>query len=104
MLGNWETGRPISVTAPTITVTMAITMATMGRLIKNLDIVQLPFAGAATRVGLTTIPSLAFCTPSNTTRSPGSRPSSTIHSAPVRSPTFTVLTVTLLSLPTTATR
>src|SRR6516164_4434551 len=38
MLGNWAIGSRISVTTPTITVTMAMTMATIGRLIKNLDI------------------------------------------------------------------
>src|SRR5580704_13380391 len=38
MFGNWATGRAAIVTAPTITVRIAITIATMGRLIKNLDI------------------------------------------------------------------
>ena len=49
------------------------------------------------------MPSLTFCTPSTTTRSPGLTPCSTIHIGPIRSPTFTVRTLTLLSLPTTAT-
>src|SRR5258706_14002396 len=38
MLGNCATGRLAMVTAPTITVRMAITIATMGRLMKKLDI------------------------------------------------------------------
>src|SRR5580692_10736951 len=37
MLGNCATGRVAMVTAPTITVRMAITIATMGRLMKKLD-------------------------------------------------------------------
>src|SRR6266850_2130165 len=35
ILGNWETGRLIIETAPTMTIRMAITMATMGRLMKK---------------------------------------------------------------------
>src|SRR6266849_8685048 len=38
MLGNWATGRLSIVIVPTITMTREITMATMGRLMKNLDI------------------------------------------------------------------
>src|SRR6267143_4139485 len=38
MLGNWAMGRLNMLIAPTITITMEITMATMGRLIKNFDI------------------------------------------------------------------
>src|SRR5271167_2096612 len=37
MLGNCATGRVRMVSAPTITMTMEITMATMGRLMKNFD-------------------------------------------------------------------
>src|SRR3989440_8883998 len=103
MLGNWAIGKPVIVTAPTITVTIAITMATIGRLMKNLDITQLPAAEAVADVTLTGMPSLTFCTPSTTTRSPGLRPSSIIHMSPLRSPTLTVRTLTLSSLPTTAT-
>ena len=44
MLGNCAIGRPTMVTAPTITMTMAITIATIGRLMKNLDMTQLPAA------------------------------------------------------------
>src|SRR5580658_9490814 len=39
MFGNWETGKRAIDTAPTITVRIAITMATIGRLIKKFDIV-----------------------------------------------------------------
>src|SRR5580658_1953995 len=38
MFGNWATGSAKIVTAPMITVRIAMTMATMGRLMKNLDI------------------------------------------------------------------
>src|SRR5215510_9359372 len=38
MLGNCATGRLTIVTAPMMTVKMAITIATIGRLMKNLDI------------------------------------------------------------------
>src|ERR1700730_11459874 len=37
MFGNCATGRLAMVTAPTITIRMAITIATMGRLMKKLD-------------------------------------------------------------------
>src|SRR5260370_24558047 len=37
MLGNWATGRLSMVIVPTITRTMEIPMATMGRLMKNFD-------------------------------------------------------------------
>src|SRR5271169_2199918 len=38
MLGNWATGKVRMVSVPTSTRTIEITMATMGRLIKNFDI------------------------------------------------------------------
>src|SRR5216683_7729346 len=38
MLGNWATGRARMVREPTSTMTMEITIATMGRLMKNFDI------------------------------------------------------------------
>src|ERR1700739_4084735 len=38
MLGNWATGRLRMVSEPTSTRTMEITIATMGRLMKNFDI------------------------------------------------------------------
>src|SRR5712692_9460959 len=53
MLGNSATGRLAIVTEPTITMRMAITIATMGRLMKNFDI-ELPFLrfGSRGRKGL----------------------------------------------------
>src|SRR5271166_1730599 len=44
MLGNCATGNPRIVMAPTITITIEITMATIGRLMKNFDIGS-PFLG-----------------------------------------------------------
>src|SRR6267143_5859508 len=44
MFGNCATGSPAMVTAPTITIRMAITIATIGRLMKNFDIAQFPSA------------------------------------------------------------
>src|SRR5580700_8841978 len=38
IFGNWATGSATIVTAPTITVNIAMTIATIGRLMKNLDI------------------------------------------------------------------
>jgi hypothetical protein len=38
MSGNWATGNPDIATNPTITVTMAMTMATTGLLMKSLEI------------------------------------------------------------------
>jgi hypothetical protein len=63
-------------TAPTITVRMAITIATIGRLIKNLDMAAI---FAANGFGFTCIPWRTFCTPSATTRSPGLSRSLMIH-------------------------
>src|SRR6266446_7165499 len=40
MFGNCATGRLTIVTPPTITIRMAITIATMGRLMKNFDMVS----------------------------------------------------------------
>src|SRR5205085_8571176 len=40
MFGNCETGSVAIVTAPRITNRMEMTMATMGRLMKNLDIIK----------------------------------------------------------------
>src|SRR5882762_3965041 len=42
MLGNCATGRAEIATAPTITVRIEMTMATMGRLMKNFDILLSP--------------------------------------------------------------
>jgi hypothetical protein len=38
MLGNWAIGSPTAMITPIITVRIAMTMATMGRLMKKLDI------------------------------------------------------------------
>src|ERR1700720_2121142 len=43
MFGNWATGKAPIVTAPTMTVRIAMTIATMGRLMKNLDMFLAPF-------------------------------------------------------------
>jgi hypothetical protein len=43
MFGNWATGKVAMVTAPAITVRIAITIATMGRFMKNLNMVLVPF-------------------------------------------------------------
>ena len=37
MFGNWETGKVAIATAPTITMRIAITIATIGRLMKKFD-------------------------------------------------------------------
>jgi len=42
IFGNCATGRLAIVTAPTITIRIAITIATIGRLMKNFDIAQFP--------------------------------------------------------------
>jgi len=39
MSGNWATGSPAMATIPPMTVTIAITIATIGRLMKNLEII-----------------------------------------------------------------
>src|SRR5271165_7404061 len=44
MLGNCATGNPSMVMAPTITIMIEMTMATIGRLMKNFDICS-PFLG-----------------------------------------------------------
>src|ERR1700691_396367 len=46
MSGNWATGRRKIITAPVITKKIAITIATMGRLMKNFDIVLALAAGS----------------------------------------------------------
>jgi hypothetical protein len=62
-------GSPRMVMAPTMTVRIAITMATIGRLMKNLDILQLPADAVVSGVGadadvngvgVTVLPSLTF--------------------------------------------
>src|SRR5512134_2861297 len=49
MLGNWAVGSPVMATRPTIVVRMAMTIATIGRLMKNramTDYLFPPLAGA----------------------------------------------------------
>src|SRR5271157_5280305 len=45
IFGNWATGSRKTITAPVITKKIAITIATIGRLMKNLDIVLALAAG-----------------------------------------------------------
>ena len=85
------------VTTPTITIRIEITIATIGRLMKNFDITWLP-CGFDRRAGAD------LEQPSVTTRSPGFNPSSTIHFEPTRSPTFTGAKRIVLFGSTTATR
>src|SRR5512139_4079395 len=53
MLGNWAMGSPVMATRPTIVIRMAMTMATIGRLMKNLDMpdLLLPALGGGGRRG-----------------------------------------------------
>ena len=76
MLGNCATGRLVIVTPPTITIRIAITIATIGRLMKNFDIAQFPSPESCAGLAVTRVPSLSFASPSTTTCSPGLRPSS----------------------------
>src|SRR4029077_5476597 len=52
MLGNWAMGRLNMLIAPTIIMTMEITMATMGRLIKNFDMGLLSLRFRGKRLGV----------------------------------------------------
>src|SRR5512138_3235331 len=115
--GYWAMGGRVSDTAPTITVTMEITIATIGRRMKKLPIAHLPVAppGAAVDAGtepvvagagaaavpgaggsagavaaFTCIPSRTLVMPSTITFSPGFTPSSRIQSLSTLGPTFTV--------------
>src|SRR6185436_18135622 len=64
MSGNWATGSPDIATNPPITVTIAITIATTGRLINSLEIISSPYSGSviqsflAAGFGLTITPGL----------------------------------------------
>ena len=91
---------------PTSTIRIEMTMATMGRLIKNFDMGHSPPAAAAEStngLGFTCIPSFTFIKPCATIFSPALRPSVMTQLGPTRSPTFTVRKLTLLSAPTTTT-
>src|SRR5258706_11274264 len=94
MFGNCATGRAVIVTAPTITMRMEMTMATIGQLMKNLDTGQSPFAGWACLI-FTVEPFCTFCSPSTITSSPCLTPLSTIQSGPTRSATFIARMLTL---------
>ena len=48
---NWAIGRIVIVTAPTMTVRIAMTIATIGRLMKNLDMILLVFASSDQQSG-----------------------------------------------------
>src|SRR5580704_13403097 len=53
MFGNWEMGKRAIDTVPTITVSIAITMATIGRLIKKFDtVVSFVFERSVTHQGV----------------------------------------------------
>src|SRR5580692_6035627 len=52
MLGNWATGKVRMVSVPTITKMMEITIATMGRLMKNFDIGLSVLVFRAERLGI----------------------------------------------------
>src|SRR6185436_4263655 len=52
MSGNWAIGSARMATRPPSTVMMAMTMATTGRRMKNLDIGLVPFAGRRERLGI----------------------------------------------------
>ena len=93
-----------------MTVTIAITIATIGRLMKKSEITAQflsfdvgPGVGATNGFGLTTRFGLICWMPSTTTRSPGFRPPSMIHIEPLRSPTVTGRMLTVLAPSTTAT-
>src|SRR5579864_4348890 len=107
MSGYCDVGRVIIETAPTITVRIAMTMATIGLRIKNLDMGYLPAArGAAcgaeadsgfTICGLTRAPSRSFWRLSTITMASDGRPSSMTQSLPDCGPRETLLTCTRLS-------
>jgi len=53
-------GGPRIVIVPMMTVRIAITMATIGRLMKNSDILQLPPGAVLNGTGVTVLPALTF--------------------------------------------
>ncbi len=71
MLGNWAMGSPDMATAPRMTMKIEITMATIGRLMKNFDMAGYLLSGAGAGAGAgaglspesfgtTVMPSLTF--------------------------------------------
>ncbi len=100
--GNWAIGSARIATRPASTVTIEMTMATIGRRMKNPDMAQCPSPEATNGVACTASPSRVGA-PSTTTRAPAASPSVTTQRLPTRSPTVTVRVATLLSSPTTRT-
>ena len=119
--GYWAIGRPFRATAPTMTMTIEMTIATIGRRTKNFDMGYFPAgfgasafsagaAGAAASAfaasigfGFTSAPGLTCWRPSTTTVSPAFTPSETTQRSPKRGPIFTVRISALFPAPTTTT-
>ena len=82
-------------------------MATIGRLMKNFDMVTSHHSGVGLSIlegiDATVMPVFTRCNPSTITLSPGFRPDSTTHMSPNCGPSFTVLIAALSSVPTTPT-
>src|SRR4029079_6291629 len=102
--GNCAMGNVRIDTRPDSTVKIAITIATMGRLMKNFGTGHSPFAVNVNGFGDTTSPSFANWAPSTATRSPGRSPDETTSIGPRRSPTVTARVVIWLSEPNTRDR
>src|SRR5439155_875915 len=107
MFGYSATGSCTIATTPTITMRMEITIATMGRLMKNFAMAGVYFGAAGSDGALAASrifwPWRTRSPPSTTTRSPGLSPSAMTHSGPTRTSHFTVRTSTVSSALTTAT-
>src|SRR5476649_1122676 len=104
MFGNCETGRTKYVMPPTIVMMIAMTIATMGRLMKNFAMALYLSRGGSVAVGgdglaaaggggggvhglaTTGAPLRTFCNPSTITVSPGLTPEVTNHMEPIVSP------------------
>src|ERR1700736_5861564 len=101
MLGNCEVGSDTSDTTPRMTVTMAMTIATIGRLMKNFDmnyfpaalVVEAPAAATAgCSCGLMEAPSRSFWRLSTITSAPAETPELTTQLVPICGPSVTVST------------
>src|ERR1700722_14858562 len=108
IFGNCEVGSDASDTTPRMTVTMAMTIATIGRLMKNFDMDYLPAglavdpllvetpAPAAAEVdcscALMEAPSRSFCRLSIMTSAPAETPEFTTQLVPICGPSSTVST------------
>ena len=118
MSGNCATGSRRTITAPAITKKIAMTIATIGRLMKNLDIALVSRDGAAAGTGglahlrrrrlgvhqrLDLHPVRDLLHSLGDDAVPGETPSSMILRSPSVLPSLTVRSDTLLSEPTTAT-